>query len=131
GLRTGAARTVLGLTVAGLCVLAACQQRATRATPTVYQQATRINASGLYRHPSSGMTFPPSIGEFGRVLLVMYAGRSVSARYAIEGATSLIEATVYVYPSATDVPGPGSERCRTQVSLATTDFARSQPSIRL
>jgi hypothetical protein len=46
------------------------------------------------------MEFPTSVDEFSRVALMQYdqAGRIISARYDIDGATSKITATVYVYP---------------------------------
>jgi hypothetical protein len=111
------------LLVVALGVIAGCQQRA-RPTPSIYQQAQRISATGNYRHGPSGMEFPTTVGEFKRGLLVQYdrAGRSVGARYDIEGATSRIEATIYVFPTA------GGDRrvdlCGRQLEAASSDVVR-------
>jgi hypothetical protein len=110
------------LVVAAL--IAGCQQRA-RQGPSIYQQAQRISAAGPYRHAPSGMEFPTAVGEFKRVLLVQYdrAGRSIGARYEIEGATSKIEATIYIFPTAST----GSTRvdlCGRQLEAASSDVVR-------
>jgi hypothetical protein len=93
-----AARVVTCVVVASLCLLAGCQRPRTTATTRAEPQP--LNEAGPYRHPASGMEFPTKIDEFNRVALAQYddAGRIVSARYEIDGATSKITATVFVYP---------------------------------
>jgi hypothetical protein len=120
---------VVALALIALGMLAGCQ-RPPRATVSIYQQEPRrLNVTGAYRHTASGMEFPPSIGEFNRLLLVQYdrTGRSISARYAIDGATSRIEATIYVYPAQSE---GRVERCRTQLEAASTDLVREHPGAR-
>jgi hypothetical protein len=124
--------TVLAaLALIGAGLLAGCQQRGARTTrASVYQQPYRVNITGTYKHPASGMEFPPEVGEFKRTLLVRYeGGRSVSARYAIEGASSRIEATVYVYPTRVEPSAARAVECGNQLDAATTDFARITPNL--
>ena len=122
------ARAILCLVVAGLGLLGACQQRGGRPTASTYQQQTqRINITGTYRHPASGMEFPPSVGEFNRTSLVRYeqAGRSVNARYEIDSGVSKLVAAVYVYPAPAVSGSMRAERCASQLDAAAQDLGRT------
>src|SRR5258708_9534920 len=82
-----------------LVVLAGCQNQRS-ATFSTRGPATAIAVTGDYRHELSGMAFPTQVAEFERKRLLQYdpAGRSVSAVYAIDGATTHITAPVFVFP---------------------------------
>jgi hypothetical protein len=118
------------LVVASLCLLAGCQRQRTQATPAG-PQPLNVSTTALYRHPASGMEFPTKIDEFARVALVRYdkAGQIVSGRYDIDGATSKIIATVFVYP----VHGSASaraERCQRLLTEASADLVAGHPGAR-
>jgi len=120
-----AGRGVGYIVLASLCLLAGCQHPRSGATPAGPQS---FSAVGPYRHPASGMEFPTAIGEFNRVALTQYdtAGRVVSARYDIDGATSKITATVYVYP----VYGSSAGRCQRLLDEAAAAVVAAHPGAR-
>jgi len=116
------------LVVASLCLLAGCQRLRTPPAPAGPQP---LAITGPYRHPGSGMEFPTAVDAFERVALVQYdkAGQIVSARYDIDGATSKIIATVFVYP----VHGSAStraERCQRLLNEASADLVAAHPGAR-
>ncbi len=94
--RTWASRCLVLL---GLGLLAGCHAGGRTSAPQ-QGQSQFIKVAGPYRHAPSGMEFPTSVGEFERTAILQHdkAGLSVSARYEIDGATSKIVATVFVYP---------------------------------
>ena len=120
-------RGVLAVALAGLALLAGCQnfRRGSRLPPAEPPQV--INASGPYRHPASGMEFPTEVGEFKRALLLKYdkAGRNVSARYDIDGAATKITVQIYVYPAKEGSASQRAELCRSQLEAAASDLART------
>jgi hypothetical protein len=113
------------IVLASLCLLAGCQRPHGGAAPVRPQP---VAAVGPYRHPASGMEFPTAVGEFNRVAVVQYdtAGRVVSARYDIDGATSKITATVYVYP----VTGSSAGRCQRLLDEASAALVADHPGAR-
>jgi len=74
------------------------------------------------------MEFPTTIDEFNRVALAQYdaAGRIVSARYEIDGATSKITATVFVYPVYGST-GTRTERCQRLLNEASAAVVAAHP----
>jgi hypothetical protein len=123
-------RVAAYLVVASLCLLAGCQRPRAPAT-AAGPETLKISATALYRHPASGMEFPTAVDEFARVAVVQYdkAGQIVSARYDIDGATSKIIATVFVYP----VHGSASarpERCQRLLNEASADLVAAHPGAR-
>jgi hypothetical protein len=64
-------------------------------------QPGEIAAVGGYVQEASGMSFPPSVGDFRRVSLRRYTedGSNESAGYNRRDGASYVGATVYVYPS--------------------------------
>src|SRR5260221_3689594 len=113
--------------VATLVVLAGCQNQRS-ATFSTRGPATAIAVTGDYRHELSGMAFPTQVAEFERKRLLQYdrAGRSVSAVYAIDGATTNITATVFVFPAR----AARADRCRGQLESASADLVRVHPGAR-
>jgi hypothetical protein len=125
-------RVVVAVALAGLALLAGCQnfRRGSRLPPANPPQV--INVSGPYRHPASGMAFPVEVGEFKRALLLQYdkAGQNISARYDIDGAATKITAQIYVYPAKAGSASQRGELCRSQLDAAASDFARPHPDAR-
>jgi hypothetical protein len=121
-----AARVAGYVVLASLCVLAGCQRPRTTATTRAEPQP--LNETGPYRHPASGMEFPTKIDEFNRVALAQYdaAGHIVSARYEIDGATSKITATVFVYPIYGSA-GTRAERCQRLLNEASAAVVAAHP----
>src|SRR5260221_14529153 len=119
-----AAQLILAAT---LVVLVGCQNQRS-ATFSTRGPATVITVTGDYRHELSGMEFPTKVAEFERRRMLQYdrAGRSVSAVYAIDGATTNITATVFVFPARA---GRG-DRCRGQLESASADLVRVHPAAR-
>jgi hypothetical protein len=112
------------LLLIGLALLTGCQTGwSWRRSSTDVSPTQLIRVTGPYRHAPSGMEFPPSVGEFNRATLLQHdkAGLSVSARYDIDGATSKIIATVFVYPGAVGTPASRPELCNRQLEAATVD----------
>jgi hypothetical protein len=124
-------RVAAVLALAGLALLAGCQnfnfmnlRRGGRLPPSNPPQV--IAATGTYRHPASGMEFPPEVGEFKRALLLQYdkAGQNISARYEIDGAATKLAAEIYVYPAKAGSASQRAELCRSQLEAAASDLAR-------
>jgi hypothetical protein len=72
-------------------------------SPPGLSQPERLEREGDYRHPPSGIRFPPATGSFRRDQILQYdpQGRNVSVAYNCTDGRHPIAATVYVYPSPT------------------------------
>jgi hypothetical protein len=112
------------LVLALVGLLAGCQ--AGRGQRQLGFEPQAIKVVGLYRHTPSGMEFPTDVGEFKRASLLRHdrVGLSISARYEIEGASSKIVATVFVYPGAVGTFSSRPELCNRELQAATEDVER-------
>jgi hypothetical protein len=70
------------------------------AAPPAQAQITRLDVQGLYTQQASGMTYPESVGDFGRVSVLQYNpdGSDMSAGYLRRQPNGEIVATAYTFP---------------------------------
>lgn len=92
----------------GSLVLAACPSTPTRSDPPV--PSTHIDPAvplegvrGVYRHPGSGIFFPPSMGRFVRVSAHRFdvEGNNIGLGYNHYYEAQFVYGTLYVYPAPT------------------------------
>jgi len=69
--------------------------------PKYLTQPEVIKAEGTYTHTSSGMTFPPRVGDFQRGTVLRYdtEGLDESVGYNLVVPFGAVASTVYVYPA--------------------------------
>lgn len=88
-----------------------------------------IDVKGVYVNPASGMTFPPTVGEFTRSSLDRFDRdeRDVGASYNLLSGPSGIVATVYVYP--TPLPPPGASSAEARAEACRNELERRKQEI--
>jgi hypothetical protein len=115
--------------IAVFLALAACRPP----EPTSPAQPMAVDAQGSYRHAPSGMTFPPTVGDFERANITQFdaAGDDIGVGYNRISSTGGIAATVYVYPapSLVSIGSPPDVVASAQATLCSNEFARREKEV--